>query len=273
MLILVALGFVGYSIGFLQVVYRIIMPNEFSSIGLIALSVVLGIAAFFSPCAFTMLPAYVSHYLAYREQKQKKTSPLWSAAKLGFVAALGLLIVNLVIGLVIALLGAATPFAKDPRDDITLILGIRAAIGFMIACLGVMAFTRKSLYLPFLQHLPERKKGKRSMFWYGVAYNAVAVGCTGPIMLGLLLYAFSTARFLAAFTAFVFFSLTMGILMIALTTLAGVLKTHVTEKLARATPLITQAAGIIMVIVGLSIAFLTLEGNNLFVKIFFKFLP
>lgn len=269
-LFLVLIGFIGYYFGFLQAVYKILMPNALSRLGLITLSVVLGIAAFFSPCAFTVLPAYLSHYLTAKETKS--TSPLWSAAKLGMLAALGIILVNMLIGLVIASLGAATPFAKDPRQDIPLILGIRAGIGFLIAFLGVMTLTHRTLPLSFLQEWLRKKSTSRSMFMYGVFYNAAAVGCTGPIMLGLLLYAFSTGSFSAALAAFATFSLTMGILMVLLTTLTGIFKAQITEKLARATPVITYIAGIIMLIVGLSIAFLTLEGNNTFVRLFFKFL-
>lgn len=269
-LILVLIGFGGYYFGFLQAVYKVLMPNGFSSFGLVVLSAILGTAAFFSPCAFTVLPAYVSHYLAKEENKGK--SETLSAFKMGLIAAAGLITVNMIIGLAIAILGSATPFAKDPRQDIPLILGIRAFIGFLIAGLGVMALRRQSFDLPFIQRLTSNKKLSNSMFYYGAFYNAAAIGCTGPIMLGLLLYAFSTGSFYGALTAFASFSLTMGILMVLLTTLTGIFKAEITRKFSVAGPIITKTAAIIMIVAGLSIAFLTLEGNRIFVQIFFPFL-
>lgn len=62
----------------------------------------------------TVLPSCVSHYLAQDSQEQKGT--VAKGLYFGFIAALGILTVNVAIGLVIALLGSAVPFAKDPRQ-------------------------------------------------------------------------------------------------------------------------------------------------------------
>ena len=210
----------------------------------------------------------MSNYLAKKEKQKSKLSLF----KLGFFAALGIIVVNIVIGLVIAFLGSATPFAKDPSQDSPLILAIRAIAGFFIAFLGLMTLMHKSFNIGFIQNFLNKKEFPKSMFGYGIIYNAAAVGCTGPIMLGLMIYAYSTGSFISALTSFLIFSLTMGTLMIFLTILIGIFKSIIIQKMIKATPIIIKTAGIIMIIVGLSIAILTLEGNKIFVKVFFPFL-
>ena len=265
---IVFIGFLGYYFGFLGTIYKIMIPQTFSKFNIIALSVIFGIAAFFSPCAFTVLPAYISNYLIKKEEQKTYAKLL----KLGFFAALGIILVNMFIGLTIAILGSATPFSKDPRTDIPLILGIRVAAGVFIAILGVMTLMHKSINIGFVQNFLSKKEFSKSMFGYGIIYNAAAIGCTGPIMLGLMLYAYASGSFISAITSFIVFSLTMGILMIFLTLLIGVFKSVIIKKMVRATPVIMKTAGIVMIIVGLSIAILTLEGNRIFVKVFFPFL-
>jgi len=266
---IILIDFLGYYFGFLGFIYNVMMPQTFSKFNIITLSIIFGIAAFFSPCAFTVLPAYVSNYLT-KQEKQK--SKLFELFKLGIFAALGIILVNMIIGIAIAVLGSATPFSKDPRTDIPLILGIRAVAGIFIAILGAMTLMHKSFNIGFIQNFLSKKEFSKSMFGYGIIYNAAAVGCTGPIMLGLMLYAYSSGSFILAITSFIVFSLTMGILMILLTLAIGFFKSLATKKMIKVTPLIQKTAGVIMIIVGLTIAILTLEGNRIFVKIFFPFL-
>lgn len=278
LLSVIALGFAGYYFGFLGFVYTIMMPQEFGQYGLVLLSVFFGIAAFFSPCAFTVLPAYVAHYLSGEEHARPErahrslTTTILPSLYFGALAALGIIVVNLVVGLIIALLGSATPFTKDPREDIAIVLGVRIIAGFAIAILGVLTITGVTIRIPGINRLLGPNTFGKSIFAYGIMYNAAAIGCTGPIMLGLMLYAFAQGSFVGAITAFLWFSITMGALMVLTTLLIGLFKAPLVQYLARAIPMIKTIAGIVMIIVGLTVAFLTIEGNRIFVDIFFPFL-
>jgi len=189
------------------------------------------------------------------------------------IGALGIIAVNMLLGIVIAALGSAAPFAKDPREDIVPILAIRTIAGLLIALMGYLTITGKRIPLPFIQELIASGSLRRSVFTYGVFYNAAAVGCTGPILLGLMLYAFQLGSAQAALSAFSVFSLTMGAWMVLLTLLAGVFKGALVQRIAAPLPALRTVTGIVMVLVGLSVAILTLEGNRIFVKLFFPFLP
>lgn len=278
LIILTLVGLAGYYFGFLGFIYNVMMPGALGNFPLLVLSVIFGAAAFFSPCSFSVLPAYVSHFIAGGEapavpEVAGRARDIVRGLRFGLVAAAGVLTINLIVGVVIALLGAAAPFAKDPRQDIPLILAVRAVAGLVIAYLGVMTFLDKPLAVPaFAQRLIGRVDFRKSIFLYGLLYNGAAIGCTGPILLGLTLYAFTTGSFAGALTAFVVFALTMGVLMILLTTLTAVFKGSAARRLVPFAPVIKKTAGAVMFLTGLAITLLTLQGNVLFVKIFFPFL-
>lgn len=271
--ILTLIGFSGYYFGFLKFIYAVMMPERFNTFPLPLLSIIFGIAAFFSPCSFSVLPAYVVHQLTGDTGgKERRFS---RALYFGFVASLGILTVNLIIGSFVAALGAAVPFAKDPRDDIPLILGVRAFAGLAIVYFGVHAFLDKPLFIPFLERMLQHARSRftQHTFFYGMFYNGAAIGCTGPILLGLMLYAFSTASFLGALSAFVVFALTMSALMIAFTLIIALFQESIAHSITPVLPFIKKIAGAVMILTGLLITLLTLEGNKIFVKLFFPFLP
>lgn len=268
-LVLLVIGFIGYRFGFLGFIYNVMMPNALANYNLIVLSVIFGVAAFFSPCAFTVLPAYVSGLLA---KEETETAKIAKSLYLGAIAALGIITVNIILGIIIGVLGAAAPFAKDPRQDIPLILAVRALMGIIVIAMGVFTVAGRELNLQFIQRFLTKQGFGRSMYFYGIMYNAAAIGCTGPILLGLILYSFASGSLLFAVTAFAVFSLTMGSLMVLITVLAGLFKQAIVKQMVQITPFITKAAGLLMILAGLAIVVLTLEGNNLFVRIFFPYL-
>ena len=265
--ILIFIAFLGYYFGFLGFISNVMMPETFSKFGIVLLSAMFGLAAFFSPCSFTVMPAYISHHLQSTTEKTGR-----NALKLGILAALGVMSITLIVGIMIALLGSAVPFAKDPREDIAPILAIRIIAGFIIAFLGVLTLSGRSFNIPFIQNFISESGFGKSIFWYGVFYNGAAIGCTGPLLLGLILYAFASGSFMSALLAFIVFASTMGLLMIIFTVLIVKFKDLAAERLVVVLPIIKNIAAAVMIFVGLSIALLTLEGNRIFVDIFFPFL-
>lgn len=269
-------GLLGYYFGFLGFIYNVMIPEALGNFPLVALAVIFGVAAFFSPCSLTVLPSYISHYLTGDTSDiladKKQESRILKGLYLGLVAGAGIVTINIILGLIIALLGGATPFAKDPRQDIPLILGIRIVAGFLIAYFGVLTFLDKPFDIPFVNKVIGQINFRKSIFLYGLLYNAAAVGCTGPILLGLMLYAFTTGSFTSALTAFIIFALTMAFLMVIMTSSIALFKNSLVKTILPLMPKIKKIAGMIMVVTGVTIALLTLEGNNIFVKLFFPYL-
>lgn len=270
------LGWLGYRLGFWRFVTSIAMPQAFGSYNLLVLSAAAGVAAFFSPCVFPLLPSYVTFDLGL----QGRGNRLARSLALGAVAALGVIAVNLAIGAVIAALGRATPFQPDPRKDPAAILFIRTMAGMAIAGLGVLTLTGRSLAAGILEKvLPTppttRSKGSRRMFLYGVFYNAAGIGCTGPILLSVMLFALTAGSAAAAFGAFLAFSLTMGTLMMGVTVIAGLSQVLMVQRLRLATPFLHRLGGVVMILVGsyTAISLATGPGRELFVRLFLPFLP
>ena len=71
-----------------------------TSLGLIGLAVGVGVGSFFSPCSFPLLPGYMSFYLG-----MDKSRSIRRALMGGGAAALGLVLVYLLIGIIVALGG------------------------------------------------------------------------------------------------------------------------------------------------------------------------
>lgn len=268
---LVLIGYLGYQFGFLEFIYKVMMPGDFSRFKSLAfLSVLFGTAAFFSPCALTVLPAYVSHYLGRKgDAEQYRLSELIG---LGILGALGIIVVNMFLGLLIGALGAATPFAKDPRQDIWPILAVRGVAGMLIALIGYFTFKGRAIPIPLVHRILEPASLRKSIFAYGIIYNAAAIGCTGPILLGLMLFAFQTGSLEASLRAFLIFSITMGLWMILMTVLAGLFKKTLMQRVATSIPALRRVTGAVMIVVGFGVTLLTLDQNRIFVKLFFPFI-
>ncbi|MGQ0548258.1 MAG: cation transporter [Armatimonadota bacterium] len=272
----VVLGWFGYRLGFWGFVTSIAMPQAFAQYNLLVLSAAAGVAAFFSPCVFPLLPSYVTHDLGLHGRSGNR----WARSlALGAAAALGVIAVNLAIGAVIAVLGKATPFQPDPRKDPTAILMIRTLAGVAIAGLGVLTLTGRSLPAVLLAKITPSpganpSRGLQRLFFYGVFYNAAGIGCTGPILLSVMLFALTAGSAGAALGAFLVFSLTMGALMLGVTVLAGLSQTMLVQRLRLATPFLHRLGGVVMILVGgyTAISLATGPGREIFVRIFLPFL-
>ena len=77
------------------------------------------------------------------------------------------------------------------------------------------------------------------------------MGCTGPILAGLMLAALTSGGFTAAFSAFVIFALTMGLLMLVISALVAASRQTLITRLKAATPKIKWGASILLIVVGL----------------------
>ncbi|MDQ7036835.1 MAG: hypothetical protein Q9P01_18975 [Anaerolineae bacterium] len=82
-----------------------VMP-DLTAYNLLALSIIAGVASFFSPCAFPLLPGYFSLYYSGVQQNKQTLSSKPSTLKLGLAAAAGVVSFNLILGAIIGILGA-----------------------------------------------------------------------------------------------------------------------------------------------------------------------
>lgn len=144
-----------------------------------------GIFAFFNPCGFAMLPAYVAHYLG-RVQGEGGIGvrTLVKGLSLGGVVSGGFITVFAALGIVISFIGSTVG---------ALLPWVGLVIGIGLIVLGaLMLFGIARPALPVLERLAGRisrtrgNPGERDLpfyYVYGVTYALASTGCTLPIFL------------------------------------------------------------------------------------------
>lgn len=227
---------------------------------LYTLAVVAGVASFFSPCAFPLLPSYFSFYHSAHEDMKPSSSSTSRALRLGLAAALGVITFDLILGGGIAVLGstAAKSLSISGPEPSQFVRYFRGGVGVVLLTLGIGQFIGWNLKPRFVDAFayrtrPERD-GRRSPFMnlylYGLGYNAAGMGCTGPILAGLIVFALSSGGYSLALTAFLIFSLTMGTLMLVVSGLVSASKHTLITRLKAATPKIKAVSSTLLIAVG-----------------------
>lgn len=259
--ILLILGFIiliGYS-GF-----RAFAGGTIGITNLYLLAVVAGLASFFSPCAFPLLPSYLSFYYtagAEEATQSEKTGGISHGLQLGLASALGVMSFALVLGLIIAALGAGAGkslsiSSSDPNQFVRIFRGV---VGVILFTLGIFQLSGRTLKPKFVDAFAYRTRPQRggtrsaatTLYLYGLGYNAAGMGCTGPILAGLMLAALTSGGSTSALTAFAIFALTMGSLMLTISILVAASRQSLITNLKAATPKINWLSSILLILVGL----------------------
>ena len=209
-------------------------------LSLFPLAVVAGLASFFSPCAFPLLPAAVTGNL----KSDSKASPLI----VGLVSASGLITLLLLVGLVIAIIGQ--PLGELLQNNLRVIRGV---IGIILIYLAYNQISSK-FHFGFLEKLTPRIStkdggGLKNAYIYGFGYTLAGSGCTIPILGGLTLAALTSGGFQAAFTSFIIAGGIMASLMFIFMGLTGYVK-GLPQSVSAATPKIKKVSAIVLFLVG-----------------------
>ncbi|MBI2040058.1 hypothetical protein HYT18_03220 [Candidatus Microgenomates bacterium] len=260
--------------GYALFIYLILnaFPNA-ASFGIIFISIVAGIASFFNPCAFPVLPSYLAQYYVSTSQQGQKQNRLGSILWYGLVAAIGVIIFNVFLGALVGGLGAgfANSLGLTGPDPNIYIRAFRGIVGIFLILLGYSHATGKGISFARLGHwIPQYAKSKsptRNSFYYGFFYPLIGISCGGPILAGLSLFAFASGGFLSAFSAFLIYSAVMAILMVVVSLLVGLSREELVRMVGGSILTIKKTSGLILVIVG---AFLTFSA--IFVQTFTKLL-
>ncbi len=206
-----------------------------------------GVFAFFNPCGFAMLPAYVAHYLGSGEQVERGAlEPLLKGLGLGGVVSAGFITVFAALGLVVSLIGGAIgqvlPWAG-------------AAIGMGLIVLGaLMLFSNVSMTVPALTRLAgamspaqgnphPQQRGLSFYYGYGVTYALASTGCTLPLFMIVVGNAFVGGA-LNGSAQFGAYALGMVLMMLGLSVLMVYSKTFVAHIVPRLMRIIHPVAAI-----------------------------
>jgi cytochrome c-type biogenesis protein len=270
LLFVIGLGYAGFRY------FAITQMPQPGTFNLLALAVIAGVASFFSPCAFPLLPSYLSFYAAARGDDDPSSRPARTLG-LGLAAAVGVVSFTLILGAIICLLGAGAGQAlsiSGPEPS-QFVRWFRGGVGLILVALGVAQWLNANLKPGLADSLAWRTRPNRhsqkpaaTLYLYGLGYNAAGMGCTGPILAGLTVFAFTTGGFSAAITAFAVFALTMGGLMLLVSGLVASSQETLIQRLKAGTPYIKQVTSLLLVLVGLFNIFTALS-VDLFVRLLF----
>ena len=257
-IILIAIIAGGYYT-FLYFVQSIVSGSN--SYSLVIVSVIAGISMFFNPCSFTLLPTFLSFFASKSEPKDENR--LSKYLFYGLFASMGIITFSIILGSLIGLLGAgfgkSFALAGDAPDLFVRIF--RGVVGGLLAVFGIMHFKGVSFRTGPLNRLsrvimsPGDKGPVLGMYMYGFGYNALGIGCGGPIMAGLLTFAVSSGGFGSALFAFVVYSLTMVVLMLLISILVGLSKDTLLDRMKASSGKIKKFTGMILFLVGLFLLF------------------
>jgi len=254
LLIILALVVGGYSL-FIWFIINIMRGD--AAYGLLFVALIAGIASFFNPCSFPILPAYLAQYFSTKDTKDLSNQR--RMLLYGLLAALGVITFNILLGSLIGLLGVGfgKSLALAGEDPSLIVRWVRGIVGALLFLLGFSHITGRGIHFGAIERFV-RKNFPRNLrspglqiFTYGFAYTLLGIGCGGPILAGLSVFALSQGGFLDAFLAFLIYSFVMALLMLLLSSLIAFSKQTLIKDLKANLLLIKKVSGILLMTVGL----------------------
>ena len=226
-----------------------------------AMGLLLGVLVYFSPCAFPILPGYISYYinLGQREDEliesgkiDKKMPPHWV---LGGLAALGQLTFFAIIGIIVLGLGSVINLSG-------VLHYFALAVAILLIVLGAFMLTGGTTHLlGFVQkwvdkysttEMDERFTPKRNMYLWGIGYSAASIDCTAAAVIPFIAY-LAVIGGSATWTGLAGIMLSVSLLMIAVTTIVGLGQQQFITILRRSTGLIKAIGAWMMMMAGIAL--------------------
>jgi cytochrome c-type biogenesis protein len=202
-----------------------------------------GIATFFSPCSYALLPGYVGYYAATTEDERP---PLSGVIARGGAAALGVIATFLLLSVVAVL---ASDLIERLLPAVELLVGV-SLIGLGIAV--VVGFTG-SIHVS----LPKRRSSVLGFGLFGALYALAATACVLPLFVAVALQSLTfttvgTALILGAYAG------SVGALIIVATVATGVGHEALVGRVSEHVEILTKLAGGVLVVAGLGQLYLAL---------------
>ncbi|GAY15476.1 cytochrome c biogenesis CcdA family protein [Mycobacterium sp. shizuoka-1] len=224
---------------------------------LAGLALAAGMVAALNPCGFAMLPAYLTLVVRGEGAEPGRTAAVGRALAATAAMALGFLAVFGLFGLLTVPVATAVqrylPYA-------TVVIGIA-----LIALGGWLAAGRELTWTPIGsagRWAPTARLG--SMFGYGVGYAVASLSCTiGPFLAvtGSTLRAGSVTDVVLVYAAYAAgLALVVGVLAVGI----ALTSTALVDQMRRLLPYISRIGGVVLIVVGLYVAYYGLYEIRLF---------
>lgn len=213
-------------------------------IALMGLAFSAGIVAFFNPCSYALLPAYISYYLGKHDDEKKTESILKRGLEgvgAGIEVTLGFLSVFVIIGVLISFVSS-----KIGAYLSWLIPGV----GIALIILGGLWLLDIPLSFPHAFEAPKRGKPV-SFYLFGIVYALGSAACVLPIFLMVTLSALTTSGFLSGLLVFLSYALGMGIMMVGVAIAVALSKNVLLKHLQEIMIYVRKVGALILVATGI----------------------
>jgi cytochrome c-type biogenesis protein len=216
---------------------------DFTNIG-VGLAFLAGLASFFSPCVFALVPAYIGYLSGRAAASGEKASSLGTLSH-GLAFVLGFSTVFITLGLVASAIGG---LLLDLRTWLARIGGIVVII-FGIHMTGLFR-------IPFLEYdlraqsAPQRSQGYLASFLMGVFFSAGWAPCVGPILGSILTLAMSGGSISHGLVLLSAYSAGLAIPFLIASVEIG-LVTSVLRRYGKAMHYVEVVMGVILIILGI----------------------
>ena len=204
-----------------------------------AFAFVAGVMTIFSPCGYPLLPGYLARYLGTRPSVR-------FAITGSCLCTLGLVAVFVALGSLPSLFGAVVYQYVPWMIPVS---------GIVVAAMGVAMMLDFRLPIPVLFSFAPRREGIVGFVLYGVAYGMASLGCSAPVFLSVVVFAFSFGSFFQGVMVFCLYALGMGITLMLLSIAIAKAGEHLLSRFVRRLQVIRRASGILMILTGFYVSY------------------
>jgi cytochrome c-type biogenesis protein len=203
---------------------------ETAVVGALAFAASAGVATFFAPCAFPLLPGYVGYYFSKNDGNTSMVAPAVAAAG-GALGALS------VVTLLVVAVGQPVKTALPLFEPV---------VGAGLIAFGIATLLNRGpeLRIP----LSERPMSVTGFGVFGAVYAVAAAGCVVPLLFGVLTQALALPVH-SSLLVLVVYALGMTLPLVGVTLLAGA-GIDSWRSLCRYSGRVQQVAAVVMILAG-----------------------
>ncbi|KDE60404.1 cytochrome C biogenesis protein [Halostagnicola sp. A56] len=214
-----------------------------SLLSTVAFALTAGLATFFSPCAYPLLPGYVGFYAS---RTDGENASIVGATVRGVVAGIG------VLGTFAVLIGGTFWLGQSIISRLTI---FESLVGGLLVVFGVLVLVGRapSLSVP----LPERRSSAVGFGVFGAGYALAGAGCVAPVFLAVVARSVSLPTETAALVLITYVG-TVVTLMVAVTVATGMGLVASASRFAAYSGHLKRLAGGMMIAAGFGQLYLAL---------------
>ena len=225
---------------------------DLQQVSIFALAAIAGVASFFSPCSFPLLPGYMAFFLTL-DAKAQGTMTKRRAVIAGMLSSFGIILVyGIIAGVLVLTAGVAAAYVPP----------LQALVGGLLIVMGAVMFTAVQynwLVNPFRslrqRLLPnwtpnEARTVQGKLFSYGVGYGAAGFGCVAPPFIAAVLGATVLGGFVAGAAVLAVYAAVVLALMAAITVVLATVGQAAVKKINRYTEVIKKVSAVVLIVAG-----------------------